>query len=58
MSEQYHDKFSDASKELPEKSGFVCLSCKKRYSKEEAEEHEHECCGRTMKELVQESFGP
>ena len=57
MSEKYHDKFSDASKELEEKSAYVCENCKKKYTKKEAEKHNRECCGRTMKELLQESFG-
>lgn len=58
MSDQYKDKFSDASKELKDKSGFVCESCKKTYSKEDAEKQGNSCCGRTMKELEQEGFGP
>ncbi len=58
MSGQYKDRFSDAEKELQEKNAFVCLSCNKKYSKKEAENHEKTCCGRSMKELVEESFGP
>ena len=58
MSDEYKDRFSEASKELPEKSGYVCESCKTKYNKDEAKEKEHSCCGRSMKELVEEGFGP
>ncbi len=58
MSDKYKDKFSDASKELQDKSGFVCESCNKTYTKEDADKQDMSCCGRTLKELVQEGFGP
>lgn len=58
MTDQYHDKFTESSKELQEKSGFVCETCKTKYHKEEAVKRDMTCCNRTMKELVQESFGP
>lgn len=58
MSKEYTDRFTEASKELPEKSGYVCVSCNKKYEKKDAEKKEMTCCGRTMKELTEESFGP
>ena len=58
MTTEYSDKFSEATKELPEKSGFVCETCNKAYSKNEAVKQDMSCCNRTLKELVQESFGP
>ncbi len=58
MADKYSDKFTEASKELQEKSGFVCETCKKTYSRGGAVKKDLTCCNRTMKELVQESFGP
>ncbi len=58
MSTTYKDKFSEASEELQTKSGFVCEICKTTYHKEDAVKKDMSCCGRTLKELVQESFGP
>ena len=58
MTKEYHDKFSQASKELQEKSGFVCENCKTKYSREGAKKQGNTCCGRTMKELIEEGFGP
>jgi len=57
MTKEYKDRFSEAEKELEDKNAFVCLSCDKKYPRKEAEKHERTCCGRTMKELVSESFG-
>ena len=58
MSTEYKDRFTEAEKELEEKSAFICETCEKTYNKENAVKHDLTCCGRTMKELVQESFGP
>lgn len=58
MADKYSDKFTEATEELQEKSGFVCESCKKTYSRDKAVKQEMTCCNRTMKELAQESFGP
>lgn len=58
MSTDYKDKFSEASSELQEKSGFVCETCKTPYRKKDAVKKDMSCCGRTLKELAQESFGP
>ncbi len=58
MAKEYKDRFSEAEKELQDKNAFVCLSCNKKYPKKEAAKHEHSCCGRTMKELIEEGFGP
>ena len=58
MSTKYSDRFTEASKELQEKSGFVCEICNKIYVKDEAVKQDLTCCNRTMKELAQESFGP
>ena len=58
MSTKYSDRFTEASRELQDKSGFVCETCNKIYVKDEAVKREMTCCNRTMKELVQESFGP
>jgi len=58
MSDKYKDKFSDAEKELSEKSAFECASCKTKYTKPAAEKKANTCCGRTMTELLQEGFGP
>ncbi|WP_155006021.1 hypothetical protein [Pelobacter seleniigenes] len=58
MSEQYNDKFSKASQELEDKSAFICKSCNKKYDKKTAKEKNNTCCGRTLTELHQESFGP
>ncbi len=33
MSEQYNDKFSEASQELEDKSAFICKSCNRKYDK-------------------------
>lgn len=56
--DKYSDRFSDASKELPEKSAYVCESCDTKYSKEDAQKKENTCCGRSLREIHQESFGP
>ncbi len=58
MAEEYKDRFSKADKEQQEKSAFICESCKTEYSKKDAEKKGQSCCGRSMKELVQEGFGP
>ncbi|HKJ04591.1 MAG TPA: hypothetical protein VJ974_03255 [Geopsychrobacteraceae bacterium] len=58
MSKKYADRFSEAEKELKEKSAFVCESCNTKYSKKEVEEKNNICCGRTVTELLQEGFGP
>lgn len=58
MSTQYTDRFSEATEELEDKSGFVCETCNKTYDKEQAVKRDMTCCNRTMKELVKESFGP
>lgn len=58
MSEEYKDRFSNAEKEQQDKSAFVCESCNTKYDKKAAEDKDYNCCGRTMKELLQESFGP
>jgi transcription initiation factor IIE alpha subunit len=58
MSKEYHDRFSEATEELQNKSAFFCESCNKKYDHKEAKEKGNTCCGRTMKELVEESFGP
>ena len=54
----YTDRFSEATEELQEKSGFVCETCKKTYTRDKAVEKDMSCCNRTLKELAQESFGP
>lgn len=58
MATKYSDRFSEATKKLQRKSGFVCETCNKTYSKDEAVTKEMACCDRTLKELMQESFGP
>ncbi len=58
MSEQFGDRFSEATQEREEKSAYVCKSCNTRYSHKEAKKKNLDCCGRTMSELLQESFGP
>jgi predicted metal-binding protein len=58
MSTKYSDRFTEASNELQDKNAFVCETCKKTYFKDEAVKREMTCCNRTMKELLQESFGP
>ena len=58
MTTKYSDRFTEASEELQDKSGFVCETCKKTYLRDEAVRRDLTCCNRTMKELVQESFGP
>ena len=58
MSDQYKDRFSDATDELTEQSAYVCKSCNKKYKREDAAKQDMSCCGRTLTELVQESFGP
>jgi PHP family Zn ribbon phosphoesterase len=58
MAEKYHDRFSEAEEELSEKSAFTCTSCNKKYHKKDAEKKDMQCCGKTMKELIEESFGP
>lgn len=58
MSAEYTDRFSDSTRELQEKSGFVCESCKSTYTRSQAIKQDLECCHRTLKELLEESFGP
>ena len=58
MSEEYKDKFTEASKDLQDKSGYVCKTCDTKYSKKEAQEKANTCCGRSLTELLQEGFGP
>jgi hypothetical protein len=58
MATKYTDRFTDAEKELQEKSAFACETCKKTYNKQDAEQQDMSCCGRTLKELLRESFGP
>lgn len=58
MSEEYKDRFSEATKEQGEKSAFVCETCNQKYSRNVAKQKKMTCCERTMKELAQESFGP
>lgn len=58
MSDTYKDRFSDAEKELSEKSAFKCESCNTKYTPADAKQKGHTCCGRTMSELLQEGFGP
>lgn len=58
MSKEYKDQFSEADKEQQDKSAFICESCKTKYSKKDADEKGMSCCGRSMKELVEEGFGP
>jgi len=58
MTGQYTDRFSDAEKELTEKSAFICEGCNTKYQRKEAEKRDMACCGRTLSELVKESFGP
>lgn len=55
---EYKDKFTEAEKELSEKSAYVCESCNKTYKQKEANEADMACCGRTLKELHEEAFGP
>ena len=58
MSKEYTDRFSEASKKQPGQSAFVCESCQKEYTREEAEKQLNTCCDRSLKELYQEGFGP
>lgn len=58
MATKYTDRFTDAEKELQEKSAFACETCKKTYNKQEADKQDMSCCGRTLKEMLRESFGP
>jgi len=58
MSDTYKDEFSDAEKELSEKSAFKCESCNTTYTRVDAKQKGKTCCGRTMTELLQEGFGP
>ena len=58
MSKQYTDRFTEASTNLQDKSGFICESCNKTYVKSEAVKKDMTCCNRTLKELAAESFGP
>lgn len=58
MSNQYTDRFSEASEELEEKAAYICKNCNKQYSAETAKENNQSCCGRTLTELLEESFGP
>lgn len=58
MSDKYSDRFSDETKEQPEKSAFECETCKTKYGREEAKKKDMSCCGRTLTELMQEGFGP
>jgi len=58
MSEEYKDRFTEADKEQQNKSAFYCESCNKKFDKATAESQKIECCGRTLTELLEESFGP
>lgn len=55
---EYTDRFSEATENLEEQSGFICETCKETYIRSEAIKKDMTCCNRTLKELVQESFGP
>jgi hypothetical protein len=58
MADNYKDRFTQAEKELSEKSAFKCESCNAEYTRVDAEKKGNSCCGRTMIELLQEGFGP
>jgi len=58
MSSEYKDRFTEAEKEQQEKSAFYCESCNKKFDKAEAKKQDMSCCGRTLTELLEESFGP
>jgi len=58
MSSEYKDRFSEAEKEQQEKSAFYCESCNKKFGKTAAEKKDMLCCGRTLTELMEQSFGP
>ncbi|MBW2451617.1 MAG: hypothetical protein JRF07_04580 [Deltaproteobacteria bacterium] len=58
MTADYKDRFTEAEKELQEKSAFLCESCNATYTKKHAKDQGMTCCGRTMKELLEEGFGP
>ncbi|WP_155005965.1 hypothetical protein [Pelobacter seleniigenes] len=58
MSDQYKDQFSEAIEEEAEHSAFLCTACNTKYPKAEAKKKDMTCCGRTMTELLKESFGP
>ncbi|AMV72326.1 hypothetical protein DBW_1974 [Desulfuromonas sp. DDH964] len=58
MTKQYHDRFSKAVEELPEKNAFICHTCDTKYSDKEAKSKMMSCCGRTLTELLRESVGP
>jgi transcription initiation factor IIE alpha subunit len=53
MTTQYKDRFSEAEKELSEKSAFICESCKTKYGKDEARKRNMNCCGKTLSEVAQ-----
>lgn len=54
---EYKDRFSEAVKEQQDKSAFICETCQAEYNRQDAQRKGNTCCGRTMKELLQESFG-
>ncbi|SEA27383.1 hypothetical protein SAMN05660420_01682 [Desulfuromusa kysingii] len=58
MSKEYRDRFSQAEQELEDKNAFICVSCNKKYHKDEAQRRQMTCCDRPLKELAKESFGP
>lgn len=61
MTGQYHDRFSKAIEELPEKNAFFCKTCDTKVNKKDVdlhEQHDLHVGERTMTELLQEGFGP
>jgi len=55
MTSEYHDRFSDATKELSERSGFICVSCNKKFHKDEAEKKNMVCCDKPLVEIFKEA---
>jgi hypothetical protein len=55
MSSEYKDRFTEAEKELAEKSAFICESCNKEYGRKDAEDVRMACCGKTLRELKKEA---
>ena len=55
MKNEYHDRFSDATKEISEHSGFICDACKKKYHKDEAEKKDMVCCDKPLVEVFKEA---
>ena len=58
MTEKKQPESTEKGNTSEQPAAFICDTCNKRYPRKEAADHQHTCCGRTMREIVAEGFGP